>query len=272
MSTRYSPLSASQLEPAEKLLEFAIRSWNPPGERKTAERPARVFVTVCRQPGAGAISFSHKLTERLNQHEEEEGGQKDWSAWDRELVQKVSEETGVAKQIIEMMPNRRNTWLDDLLRGVFANENPPDAAEIRAYKQMLVSVHALAKEGHTIIVGQGGTFITQGMTAAIHLRLVAPIEHRTKYTAERENISLHDAGVRIAELDRKRRDFYHRYWPGRAIAPETFTMTLNSAELSMNELVESVLPLIRLREAAAAQNGPREAGLELTRASATLHA
>ena len=51
--------------------------------RPVTERPERVFVTVSRQPGAGAISFSHRLAERLNQD-----GQGDWSAWDRELVEK----------------------------------------------------------------------------------------------------------------------------------------------------------------------------------------
>jgi cytidylate kinase len=243
MSNRYSHFSASQLEPAEKILKGAIHSWNHPGDERSTEQQARVFITVSRQPGAGAISFSHRLAERLNQDD-----QKDWSAWDRELVEKVSAEYGIAKEIIEMIPGRRHNWLDELLQTFSASQNSPDLVDIRAYKRVVMTIHALATAGHTIIVGQGGTFITQRMPAAIHLRLVAPVEHRIKYTAERDKISLGDAAMQIADIDQRRTEFYRRYWPGTAIAPETFTMTLNSAELSTNELVACVLPLIRIRE------------------------
>lgn len=209
----------------------------------TANQQARVFVTVSRQPGAGTISFSHRLAERLNQD-----GQNDWSAWDRELVEKVSAEHGISKEIIEMIPDRRHNWLDELLQTFSTTQNSPDLVDIRAYKRVIMTIRALATAGHAIIVGQGGTFITQRMPAAIHLRLVAPVEHRTKYMAERDKLSLSEAAARIADVDLRRNDFYRRYWPGTVIAPETFTMTLNSAELSTDDLVTCVLPLIRSRE------------------------
>ena len=245
MSTRYCHMPVTHVQTAEKTLKAAIHSWNHPAERRTTEQQTRVFVTVSRQPGAGAISFSHRLAARLNQD-----GQNDWSAWDSELVEKVSAEHGIAKEIIEMIPNRHHNWLDELLQGFIAGQNPPDMMEIRAYKQVAMTIRALATAGHAIIVGQGGSFITEGMPAAIHLRLVAPLEHRIKYTAEGEKISLHEAAARIVEIDQRRAVFYRRYWPGKVIAPETFTMTLNSAELSLDELVECVLPLIRTREMA----------------------
>jgi hypothetical protein len=111
-----------------------------------------------------------------------------------------------------------------------------------------MTIRALATAGHAIIVGQGGTFITQEMPMAIHLRLVAPLEHRIKYTAARDNLSLHNAAARIVKIDQRRAEFYRRYWPGKRVAPQTFTMTLNSAELSVDEMLQVVLPLVRSRE------------------------
>jgi cytidylate kinase len=238
-------LLAMQLEPAEKILRAALHSWQKSSEQ--AERRRRVFVTVSRQPGAGGITFSHQLAERLNQ-EAKFKLDADWAAWDHELVEKVSAEHGIAREIIEAIPNTRHNWLEQLLQGFSLSNNPPDLAEIRAYKRVAMTIRALATAGHAIIVGQGGTFITQEMPAAIHLRLVAPLEHRIQYTAARDNLSLHDAAARIVEIDQRRAEFYRRYWPGKKIAPETFTMTLNSAELSVEEMVQIVLPLIRSRE------------------------
>lgn len=245
MSNRYSHFSASQLEPAEKILKGAIHSWNHPGDERSTEQQARVFITVSRQPGAGAISFSHRLAERLNQDD-----QKDWSAWDRELVDKVSAETGIARELIEMIPNRRHNWLDDLLQGFSVNQTPQDVMEFRAYKRVVMTIRALAAAGHAIIVGQGGAFITEGMPASIHLRLVAPLEYRIRCTAEFEKLSLHEATARIAEIDQRRSEFFRRYWPNKINAPETFTITLNSGVLSVDEMVECVLPVIRIRQAA----------------------
>jgi len=165
MAFRYNHLLACQLEPAERTLRAAIHTWNHDAARLVTERPEQVFVTVSRQPGSGAISFSHRLAERLN-HD----GQGDWSAWDRELVAKVSAEHGIAEEIIEMIPKRHHNWLDDLLQGFGISSNPPDVIETRAYKQVATVIRALAAAGHAIIVGQGGTFITEQMPGAIHVR------------------------------------------------------------------------------------------------------
>ena len=89
------------------------------------------------------------------------------------------------------------------------------------------------------------------MPGAIHVRLVAPLEHRIKCTAEQDKISLHDAAAQIVDIDQRRTEFYRRYWPGKVIAPEAFTMTLNSAELSLDELVDSVFAVIQGHETRA---------------------
>lgn len=239
MSMRTIHLPGARLQPAEKVLKAAVHFWTHPPD---AQLP-RVFVTVSRQPGAGAISFSHRLAARLN-----EEGQDAWTAWDRELVEKVSAEHGIAKEIIEKIPDRHQNWLDDLLQSLAVSEVPPDLMEIRAYKRVAATIRALATAGHAIIVGQGGSFITRGMPAGIHVRLIAPLAYRIQSTAEREKLTLHDAAARVAQIDRRRNEFYRRYWPGKVIAPEAFTLTLNSAEMSLEELVECVLPLVRMRQ------------------------
>ena len=198
MPVRYSYLPIA-VQAAEKTLKTAIQSWNHPFGLSRTEQKAQVFVTVSRQPGAGAISFSHRLAERLNQD-----GQNDWSAWDSELVEKVSAEHHIAKEIIEMIPNRHHNWLDDMLQGFLSSQCPPDIAEIRAYKMVVMTIRALATAGHAIIVGQGGNFITERMPGGIHLRLVAPLEHRIKYKAEYDKISLHAAAAQINEIEQRR--------------------------------------------------------------------
>lgn len=242
MSNRANPTSAARLESAEKLLAAALHLWSESRERSGSKR-LRAFVTVSRQPGAGGISFSHQLAERLNRD-----GVTDWAAWDSELVEKVSAEHGISKKIIESIANRQRNWLDEIVQSFVVSETPPSVSETNAYKKVVLTIRALAEAGHAIIVGRGGQFITQGLPGAIHLRLVAPMSHRLIHTAERDKVSLKEAAERIHELEKRRADFYRRYWPGRSNEPETFTMTLNTRELSIDEMVACVLPVVRYRE------------------------
>jgi cytidylate kinase len=244
MLTRQNHLTGLRLGTAEKVLTSALHVWTREQEN-SAEGAIRSSVTVSRQPGAGGNTLSHRLAARLNQENEQ-----DWSAWDRELIDKVAAEHNLSKELIEMIPTRRHNWLDDMLQGLFSSQTPPEIAEVRAYKKVMLTIRALASAGHAILVGYGGQFITQGMPGAIHLRLVAPIAHRLRHTVEREQITLKEAAERIHEIDQHRTAFYHRYWPHHSRESESFTMTLNVAELSVDEMIECVVPVIRSRESA----------------------
>src|SRR5258708_10866794 len=46
----------------------------------------------------------------------------------------------------------------------------------------------LAKDGQVILVGRGANFATAGLGGGIHVRLVAPADHRASYYAQRFNV------------------------------------------------------------------------------------
>jgi hypothetical protein len=242
MTIHPNKLSTARFEPAGKVLQAALHQWTRTRVEDDAP-PPRVFVTVSRQPGAGGISFSHRLAQRLN-----DAGAGDWSAWDHELVERVSAEHHIPIELIEMIPDRHRSWLTSLVDAISNNPQAPDFAEVRAYKRVVTAIRALAEQGHAIIVGQGGTFVTEGMPGAIHLRLVAPLEHRIKHVSDREHLTLHEAAARITEVDAHRAEFFRNFWHRREIRPEQFTLTLNSGELTVDAMVDAVLQVIRSRE------------------------
>jgi hypothetical protein len=74
----------------------------------------------------------------------------------------------------------------------------------------------------------------------------------------------------VKDVDHNREAFYRRHWPGKELTPQTFTITLNTAGLTEEQMVAAVMPLIpgmweRLAAAgafAAAAVGVREAGAD----------
>jgi len=242
MNPRHAVHPELGVQPAHNLLNAAIQSWNNPSRR--AEGGMRAFVTVSRQPYAGGTTFSHRLAARLN----EVIGDPPWSAWDRELVEKIACEQGIDAKLVEAISTHPHTWLDELVEAISASSESWRKAEFRLYKHVAMAARALAHAGHAILVGQGGVFVTGQMPGGVHIRLVAPLHRRISAMSEQLNIPLYEAADRMKEAEHNRDTFFKRYWPGRKLDGESFTMTLNSGEMNVDDLVECVLPMVLRRE------------------------
>jgi cytidylate kinase len=242
MPAQFPFLHLSNFHAADGALRVTLHTLNNPEHRRAAEKRARAFITISRQPGSGGVPLAQRLAERLNTP-----APGDWTAWDQELVEKISAEYHLDKRAVETINQRPHNWLDDLVSSVAQQPGPSD---IRVYKDVARTIRALALGGHAIIVGRGAQFITSGMPGGIHLRLIAPLEFRIKTTMEAFGMSHGEAAKQLADIERNRESFYRRFWPGKTLEAQSFSMTLNSAQLSLEEMVQSVLPIIHLRDSA----------------------
>ena len=224
----------------------AIRSVPiPTREPADAQVSARPFITISREPGAGAWMLAQQLATALTPKDAGDAG---WTCWDRELMEKVAADQNIHTPLIQSLEESSHSWLTDFFGSLsMSNAAPGDEASL--YTKVAGTVRALAQAGHTVIVGVGGVFITRRMRGGIHVRLIAPLDHRIASLAEREGIS-HDAAVsRIRQLEKNRQSFFTRYWPKELITPEIFTVTLNTARIKSGTMVEIIRALVRQVEA-----------------------
>ena len=222
----------------------AIRSIGVAGAPLVDRGPATAvmpFVTISRQAGAGGVTLAQNLVEHLNRRDV---GEQPWTAWDRELVQKVAQDHHIDQALVDTLDERRSTWIEELLGGLRVSETPETASEFRVYWRTAATIRAIAQVGRCVIVGRGGVFITANMPRGIHIRLVAALDFRIRNYASIFNMSVVDAAARVKEIDANRTAFYRRHWPGRPLTPETFTATFNTATIGERELVEAVAAMI----------------------------
>ena len=104
--------------------------------------------------------------------------------------------------------------------------------------------HGLARGGRSIIVGRGGVFITRDLPGGIHVLLVAPFEQRVQHMACRRELSGDEARKLVRDIDQNRQAFYRRYWPKQGLTAEAFTITLNAALMTDEQMVGAILPLV----------------------------
>jgi hypothetical protein len=163
---------------------------------------------------------------------------------------------------LEQLDRRR--WWEELA----ANWSETD--EFQVYRRVAAAIRALAKAGRAIIVGRGGVYATSDLPGGIHLRLVVPTASRIAHMAAELKVSPEAAALQVRRLDRDRDAFHRRHSPGKTLLPEIFTITLNAASLSDDQMISCVLPLVRPQpcDAASGQtdaaSGRLPAGTEVT--------
>lgn len=212
--------------------------------QQSAQEPAR-FVTISRQAGAGGRSLGRRLVERLNAAQRLE---RPWACWDRELLEKVAADHHVSKSLIEAaMDGPGRTWFQQLMASLPWAHAPGEGGsldEYQIYRRVAQTVRALASAGRVVIVGRGSVYATADMPGGVHVRLIAPLEHRIRHMMRLNHLSREQAEQYVSRHDREREVFHRRYWPTDALLPEIFTLTLNAAAIPEDSLVECVLPLL----------------------------
>ena len=207
------------------------------------------FVTISRQAGAGGRTLARALAERLN---EPAPADRHWAVWDRELVEKVAAEEHIPADLVESLELQgppRSAFLE-FLASLSARNDASDLDEFQVYRRVAHTVRGLARAGNAIIVGRGGVYATADLPGGIHVRLVAPLRVRVALMANFLNVTEEQAAREVLRIDRYREAFHHRYWPDKALLPEIFTLTLNTAAIDEAQMVDCVLPLIRRTPAA----------------------
>lgn len=216
-----------------------LRTVPIPHKPEWAETKVEPFITISRESGAGAWTLARQLVEALNRNNT---GERPWTCWDRELVEKVATDYKLSEELIDSLEETSHSWLSDFLAGLTSG---PSEDEARVYGRVAATIRALAQAGRVVIVGRGGVFVTRKMPGGIHVRLVAPWEYRVSFMARTLSQSEEDAAAQIRHMEKNRAAFYHRYWPNESLDAERFTLTLNAAKIDMPAMIEIIQTLTK---------------------------
>jgi cytidylate kinase len=213
------------------------------------------FITISRQAGGGGWTLARRLAERLN---ELSGQEPPWTCWERELVEKVAADHNLSQTLIESLEEPSHSWLVSFFAGMSFSAAPD---ELTVFRRVAATIRALAQAGRVIIVGRGGVWITRGMPGGIHIRLIAPLSWRVRFMQRQWKVSADEAEARVLEMERRREAFYKQFFPREVMGPEVFALTLNTALIAEDKLVDCILPLVPGMGACAVAGGHPWSGL-----------
>lgn len=203
-------------------------------------------ITISREYGSGGGEIAVRLAERLG-----------WRLVDHEVVKQIAERLGVEEEDAAAHDEHAESWVMQFLttmQGVGPmvalpsnlSFPPTEASYTRALREV---VNGAVLAGQSVIVGRGSQVILRNRRDTLHVRIVAPLEHRISYVALRESLSSVAAQQRITQRDQERRRYLinnYRHAPDDA---HLYDLILNTAVLDLDSCVELIVHALQAKAA-----------------------
>jgi cytidylate kinase len=193
--------------------------------------PGRFTVALSRDAGTYGAAVARAVGERLG-----------WPVYDSELLQRIAEDLGVRRTLLESVDERHVSWLKQALEGF---TSVPRVNEVKFFHRLLQTLLSLAAHGNCVIVGRGATKVLPFATA-LRVRLVVPLSHRVEAVAREHGISADEAARRVESTDRERRRFVRDHFQMDAEDPRNYDLILNAARFNVDECADLVIAGLEL--------------------------
>ena len=107
-------------------------------------------------------------------------------------------------------------------------------------------IRDLAAHDNVLIIGRGSQVILKDQPGAVHVLLVAPLEHRVQALAAWQGLSHEAAAKRVHDSQKGRASFHHTLFKIDVDDPALYHLTLNTARESM-ELAAQIIADVTLQ-------------------------
>jgi cytidylate kinase len=213
------------------LVEQQVRRWIAEQERRRGHSdrvaaPPRPVVTISREAGSKGTTLGRLVADKLG-----------FRLWDQELVQRVAEQSGASEALFAAVDERARGAIDDLLTAILVGDAGTEAEYMAS---LLRVIHSVAQHGSAVIVGRGAQFVLDPGTV-LRLRVVGPIESRTRELASMRNLSEREARAEVERIDRERLGFVRHHFHRDAADPSAYDLLVNSVHVPPERAVDVVV-------------------------------
>ncbi len=203
-------------------------------DKSLHNRPRFPCITISRQTGTRADIIGHKLVDILNSYSDDD--KTEWTYFDKNLIEKVIEDHHLPAILTNIMDDDKVHNLKNMVNEILGN--PSGQTFVR---QMSETILQIARLGKAVIIGRGGNIITSKLRNVFNVRLVAPVELRTRQAQEAcELSSYQEAHELVKKEDASRRNYIKTYFLKDIDDPLLYHLVINTSVLDYDETAELI--------------------------------
>jgi len=196
----------------------------------------RPFITVSRECCSGGSNLAELLAKKL-------GGAESWTIFGGNVITQMLASQCLPEQLARFLPEDTVPEVNATV-GEIVGLHPSLWELVQKAK---TTMRQLASAGNVILVGRGANFATTGIADGIHVRLVAPVDHRARYYARRFGVSEAAALAHIRKCDGARRRYVSANFNADIADPAAYDLVINTEHVPLPEAADIVIAHLRAR-------------------------
>lgn len=193
------------------------------------------IVTISREFGSGGHEIARKVAQQLG-----------YKLYDNELILEIAKNTKLSKELIEFYDEKPSTktFFPVKTESIkIVNENIPLEKQIfLAEKEIMENA---AKNENCIFVGRCSNYIFKDHPNSMHIFIYSNLDNRIKRKMNILNKNYKDIQKLVEEQDKKRILYYKSNTNSELGNKANYDLCINSANLSIDEIVDIIVKLIK---------------------------
>ncbi len=190
------------------------------------------IITISRECGSGGRAIGRKLAEKLG-----------YSFYDKELIDRVAKESGLAKEFIEEQGEHITGSLLFNIASNMTYAGQVFGGNMLPLQDQLFMVQSdiikdIASKENCVIVGRCADYVLRDYADALHVFICGDMEHKAARAVKEYGFDASDAEKALRKKDKARGNHYKYYTDSEWGKTQNYDITLNSSSFGIDECVE----------------------------------
>ncbi len=186
-------------------------------------------ISISRETGSGEDEVVTSLSEILG-----------WPVYDKNIVERIADNAELNEKLIRAIDERTRNEFKDWIKAVFQNSLLQSDRYIHHLSEVILSI---AKCGRAIIIGRGANFILpRGQT--LDVRLIAPLQHRACYLADKLHVEYEKAEKMVLYADNERQAYLQKFFGNSEFDPLNYDLVINTGNVDYSTAAEIIITAV----------------------------
>ena len=192
----------------------------------------QIIITISREYGSGGRYIGRLVAEKLG-----------IKLYDKEFVEKLAEETGLAEEYIENNEQKRDA-LSILNNGYYAGLNNSDDLFIKESEL----IKEVADKESCVIVGRCADFILKDRENVVSIFVASSMEDKIKRATEFYNLDKVKVEKEINRINKLRANHYKYYTEKEWKDPSNYDICINSDAIGVENAANLICKIVKEKE------------------------
>lgn len=203
-------------------------------------------ITISRDHGCDATKLSRAIAEKINITLPKKN--KLWKCINKEILEEASNELKLStSKIKDQIVTHHESIIEDLFYSFSNHYDVPDTKILDTIKEV---IQLYAHQGHVIIIGRGGVFISNDIPQSLHIKLQAPFLWRVAQIQSKYKLTHEDASIQCNTMDEKRNK-WNSHLSKAANGDSIYDLILNSSTLSKKQMLDIIFTALKSKKVIA---------------------